>query len=267
MIPAVMELRKTQALVIEAQWKALVESLREASSLDNCIAICDVSGSMGYIGAEYNKNNVYPILPGISLSLIFAALGKPHFNAGFITFAAQSQLVQVDLTQSPDKQVILIDQVGADANTDFRAVFLDFRCEEQSQTRRYDFVFSDMQFDSWQEILDKPLIPWETTYDVIERAYEKAGYQVPQIVFWDLYASGKPKTVEVESDRKGVAMMNGFSPALLKVFIGEEEWEDADEFTPINLMKKTLLRKSFDGLVVVVNIWKCTRMQSVRCPR
>ena len=68
-------------------------------------------------------------------------------------------------------------------------------------------------------------------------------------------------------------MMNGFSPAMLKVFMGEREdeevsseWEEVttdgtstvttmvekeDEFNPINVMKKALLRKTFDGLVVV----------------
>ena len=93
-------------------------------------------------------------------------------------------------------------------------------------------------------------------------------------MFWDL--NGKttrgPKSVEVKSDRKGVAMMNGFSPAMMKVFMGGEgeeevssEWEEVmtdgtstvamlekeDEFNPFNVMKKALLRKTFDGLVVV----------------
>ena len=64
-------------------------------------------------------------------------------------------------------------------------------------------------------------------------------------------------------------MINGFSPALLKVFMGEQEekeedWEvtdadastlamaeEEDEFNPFNVMKKALLRKTFDGLVIV----------------
>ena len=125
-----------------------------------------------------------------------------------------------------------------------------------------------MQFDSAGQYTyrhyfrSRDTTPWETTYDFIEDAYTNSGYEVPQIVFWDL--NGKtfgPKTVEVESDRKGVAMMNGFSPALLKVFMGEQEeggfseWKDVatdgELFNPINVMKKALLRKTFEGLVVV----------------
>ena len=281
-VPAVVEARKamaeTKARVIEAQWKTLIESLREAGTLDNCIAVCDVSGSMGDIYGKYDKRNVQPIFASISLSLILASLTKPPFNAGFITFSSRPQFVQVNLQQSLEEQVAFMTSADWGQNTDFRAVFIDLllplavknQIKPEDMIKRL-FVFSDMQFDSASRDLRKTA-SWETTYDFIESAYRKAGYQVPQIVFWDLNGrTGRPKTVEVESDRKGVAMMNGFSPALLKVFMGEKEeevseWEavsmdgtttivekkDDDElFNPITVMKKALLRKSFDGLVVV----------------
>ena len=291
-IPAVVEARKalaeTKTRVIEAQWKTLIESLREAGTLDNCIAICDVSGSMGYITTKYDKNDVSPIFPSISLSLVLASLAKPPFDAGFITFSSRPQFVQVNLNQSLLEQVTFMARADWGQNTDFRAVFVDLllplakknKIKPEDMIKRL-FVFSDMQFDvsrdSQQQKKGKRMKSWETTYDFIEKAYAKAGYEVPQIVFWDLSSkTSGPKTVEVESDRKGVAMMNGFSPAMLKVFMGEQdeeevvpssEWEEVmadgtstvttvvvekeDEFNPINVMKKALLRKTFDGLVVV----------------
>ncbi|KAF8805204.1 hypothetical protein BYT27DRAFT_7234324 [Phlegmacium glaucopus] len=279
-IPAVIEARKTlienETRVIEAQWKTLIESLREAGSLDNCMAICDVSGSMGNIGAKYDKNNVAPIFPAVALSLVLASLAKPPFNAGFITFSYRPEFLRVDLTQSLLEQVTYMSRSDWSANTDFRAVFIDLllplavknKLKQEDMIKRL-FVFSDMQFDSSHSSWPRDTTKWETTYDLIERAYQRAGYEVPQIVFWDLNAEGIPKTVEVLSDRKGVAMMNGFSPALLKVFMGEEEesseWEEVsedgsksvtvvekeDEFNPFNVMKKALMRKTFDGLVVL----------------
>ena len=287
-IPAVVEARKalakTQGRVVEAQWKTLIDSLREAGSLDNCIAICDVSGSMGRITDKYDKNHVSPIFASISLSLVLASLTKPPFDAGFITFSSRPQFVQVNLKQSLQEQVTFMSQADWGQNTDFRAVFVDLllplakknKIKPEDMIKRL-FVFSDMQFDASQpQLKRKKTKPWETTYDFIEKAYAKAGYEVPQVVFWNL--NGKtttagPKTVEVDSDRKGVAMMNGFSPAMLKVFMGEQEeevvsseWEEVmadgtssvitvvekeDEFNPINVMKKALLRKTFDGLVIV----------------
>ena len=289
-IPAVVEAKKamaeTKSRVIEAQWKTLIESLREAGTLDNCLAVCDVSGSMGIIHGKYDKNNVEPIFASISLSLVLASLAKPPFDAGFITFSAEPQYVQVDLKQSLQEQVTFMSNANWGQNTDFRAVFVDLllplavknKIKPEDMIKRL-FVFSDMQFDEsiesqglWLGISEQPKLEptsWETTYDFIEDAYKKAGYEVPQIVFWDLNGTTGPKTVEVESDRKGVAMMSGFSPALLKVFMGEQEeevseWEEVmtdgstvaveekeDEFNPFNVMKKALLRKSFEGLVVV----------------
>jgi hypothetical protein len=92
---------------------------------------------------------------------------------------------------------------------------------------------------------------------------------MPQIVYWDLSTRVGPEDVEVESERKGVVMMNGFSAAMLMVFMGEEvetmEWENAtedrlsvtvvekskDAFNPLDVMKKALMKQSFDGLVVL----------------
>ena len=85
-----------------------------------------------------------------------------------------------------------------------------------------------------------------------------------EIVYWDLSTHGRG-TVDVQAERRGVAMMNGFSGAMLKVFMGESEeaWESVgddgemetvtveEEFNPVNVMRRALMKKSFDGLVVV----------------
>ena len=81
------------------------------------------------------------------------------------------------------------------------------------------------------------------------------------------------KTVEATKERKGVAMMNGFSPALLKVFMGEDAedaaeeegaeggWEAVDEkgetvkvksaFDPVSVMRKAVGKESFAALKVL----------------
>ena len=79
------------------------------------------------------------------------------------------------------------------------------------------FGYSDMQFDSAEGTSSKP-DAWETNYDLIEKAYKKAGLE---IVYWDLSADGGQRIRETEDSRKkGVAIaMNGFSPAMLNVFM------------------------------------------------
>ena len=105
--------------------------------------------------------------------------------------------------------------------------------------------------------------------DVVERAFREAGYDLPEIVYWNL--STGATTNPVTSERKGVALMSGFSPAMLKVFMGDADAEDVAEereestarpdpnaeqaqekrFDPLSMMKKALSKASFDGLVVV----------------
>ena len=268
------KLAKAQLRVVEAQWKTLIESLRASGSIENAIAVCDVSGSMGRLSEKYNKRHVNPILPAVSLSLVLASLAKPSFNGGFITFSARPSFHQLDLNKSLFDLVSEMGGAEWSMNTDLHAVFVKLllplavknKIKQEDMIKRL-FIFSDMQFDACSN--KGSTAAWETNYDAIEKAYKKAGYEIPQIVYWDLSTGEWERTVEVQSDRKGVAMMNGFSPAMLKVFMGEEEepteWENVNEegesvtvvekaedaFNPLNVMKKALMKQSFDGLVVL----------------
>ena len=270
---AIQKLKKKIALsrirVVEAQWKTLISNLRDAGSIENSIAVCDVSGSMGSIYQKYGESYVAPILPAVSLSLVLASLAKPPFNGGFITFSANPKYEVVDPDEPLTEQIAKVLRSDWGMNTNFSSVFIDLllplavknNIKQEDMIKRL-FVFSDMQFDAASGTRNRK---WSTNYDVIEQAYKKAGYEVPQIVYWDLAAA---KTKEVENSRKrGIAMMNGFSPAMLKVFMGEEEeapvdWgkveEDGsvtmvekDSFDPYSVMLKALTKKSFDGLVVI----------------
>jgi len=112
---------------------------------------------------------------------------------------------------------------------------------------------------------------WETNQDVIVRAYAEAGYDVPDIVYWNL--AGQLETVPVEAERKGVALMSGFSPAMMKVFMGEDAGKETldddtvmvdeqgeeikpppmrkQEMTPLSIMVRALGMASYDHLVVL----------------
>jgi len=262
---------------VEAQWKTMVQRLRETGTLGNALAICDVSMSMGLITDAKKSKHVQPILPSVALSLLLAQLAQPPFSNGFISFSESPQFIQLDMSK-PFHQVVN-DMVSSDwgMNTNLNAVFLKLllplaishNVKQEDMIKRL-FIFSDMQFDESQHGCPDPsdaAEKWETNHDVIEKAYKAAGYEMPEIVYWNLAQGGS--TLPVLHDRKGVAIMSGFSGSLMKVFLGEQdeedlemEWEEVkkdgetvavkkDEFNPVNVMKKALLKKSFDGLVVV----------------
>ncbi|KAK7691516.1 hypothetical protein QCA50_004915 [Cerrena zonata] len=291
--PSLKDMKKRQAdmqlRVVEAQWRTMLDRVKEAGKLDNALAICDVSGSMGSITMSRSGDYVQPIAPAVALSLVLAQIAQPPFDNSFITFSSHPQFVQIDPSWSLGETIDKISQADWGMNTNYEAVFLKLllplaiqhNIKPDDMIKRL-FVFSDMQFDEScpstagyvREPEDAQII-WDTNHDVIEKAYKEAGYEVPQIVYWNLGYGAS--TTPVAYDRQGVAIMNGFSPSVLKVFMGEEEnddqetgeeWEKVDqdgesetivektikeevEFTPYSVMKKALSKASYDGLVVV----------------
>ncbi|KAJ8074428.1 hypothetical protein PM082_015329 [Marasmius tenuissimus] len=266
------QIAPTQLRVVEAQWEAMVERLRESGSLENSMAICDVSGSMGYL-----HDGRGPLVTALALSLILTRLAKPPFDRGFITFSENPRFVKVQKGKGLYDTFSAMSAVNDwGCNTDFEKVFLGLilplavkhKVPRDQMVKRL-FVFSDMQFDeartlshevsrsqSWAEVNQAD--EWKTNHDVVKAHYERAEYDIPEIIYWDLASYG---TVEVDGEREGVAMMNGSSPNLLKVFMGEGVDAEGDAlgqkekvkevFNPINVMKKAVMKECFDGLVVV----------------
>jgi hypothetical protein len=273
-----------QLEIVDAQWRSWVSWLKESGSLESTLAVFDASSSMGSI-QDYDKTNVNPIFPSIALSLILASVTKPPFNSGFITFSATPEFVHLNLLEQMNfsSMVKEITQTQSGSNVDLQTVFLNILlplAKENNVTKenmvKRIIVFSDKQFDHAAGMITGPwwlnrtseserADRWEARYSLIERSFEEAGYNVPQIVFWDLAGErALRQTVELETERRGVVMMSGFSNAMIKSFLGEDKAEmevstiaepveevDEEMMTPMNLMKKALYVKSYDGLVVL----------------
>jgi hypothetical protein len=259
--------------VIEAQWKTMVEKLRESGTLDNCIAVCDVSGSMGSLSSQAHDNQVRPILPAVALSIVLAQVSREPWANSFITFSAQPQIVKLDPTAGLVETATTMNGAHWDMNTDFNAVFtklilpmaIEHKVPKEEMIKRL-FVFSDMEFDETQEA---GMGQWTTEHEKIAKAFEKAGYDLPEIVYWNLQGAKGAKPVK--ADCEGVALMSGFSSNMLKTFMddGEVHGEDIVEenveledgvvvltktkqkMTPEDRMKKALNRPSYATLVVV----------------
>jgi len=269
---------KREAQVIDAQWDAMIARLRSAGTLDNCLALCDVSGSMGDIYWLYGAGDTRPILPALALSMTLAQLAQPPFANIFVSFASDPALITIE--EGAGLAANAKAMVGSPWGgcTDLHAVFVRLllplavrhRVPREDMVKRL-FVFSDMQFDEGTGT-GRDVEGWETNHDAIARAYAEAGYDVPEIVYWNL--ANRLETMPVEAERKGVALMSGFSPAMMKVFMGEdadaeevmmdddmvmvdEQGEEIKptrqkrEMTPLSIMKKALGMSSYDKLVVL----------------
>ncbi|QRV87398.1 hypothetical protein RhiJN_15416 [Ceratobasidium sp. AG-Ba] len=252
--------------IIEAQWNSLLDRMRESGALDNSLALVDVSGSMGSIGylPEKKSPHVQPIFPAVALGILLAQLAKPPFKDMFITFSATPEL----LTLKPGG---LAEQarwmIGTDwgMNTNYEAVFLKLllptavenKVKPEDMVKRL-FVFSDMQFDESQTGDSDG--GWETTHDRIVKAYKEAGYEMPEIVYWNLQGG---TTKPVTKDTPGTALLTGFSANMMKLFMDGEKIEDevveispdGEEVQkkandPLAVMEKALAKSCYDTLQV-----------------
>jgi hypothetical protein len=88
-------------------------------------------------------------------------------------------------------------------------------------------IMSDMQFDACVKQDDSAI-------EMIRNKYEEAGYQMPNVVFWNLNARDN---VPVKFNERGVALVSGFSPSILKAVLSG----DMENLTPVGVMMKTLM--------------------------
>jgi len=230
--------------VAEAQWLNYVETIQKAGSLDNCIAVADVSGSMQGI----------PMECAIALSLLVAAVSKPPFNNTIITFHSKPELAVLPETANSLRQKVeFVAGLPWGANTNFQAVFdLLLQKAEKYHLPKNDmiktiFVFSDMQFD---DACGNPS-RLKTDYQQIQEKFYHAGYVVPKIVFWNLrqsFASATP----VLYDTIGTAMVSGWSGQLLKLFMESGgDLISSPEFSPEFVMEKAIGKPCYNVLKVI----------------
>ncbi|WJX93764.1 hypothetical protein P8452_75254 [Trifolium repens] len=220
--------------VAELQWKRMVDDLLKKGKMRNCLAVCDVSGSM----------NGIPMGVSVALGLLVSELSDEPWKGKVITFSEEPQLhvIQGDDLQS---KVDFVKRMKWGMNTDFQKVFdriLDVAVNgnlKKDQMIKRIFVFSDMEFDQ------ASANSWETDYQAITRKYRKKGYgsAVPQIVFWNLRDS---KATPVPATQKGVALVSGFSKNLLTLFLDNE-----GDISPVEAMEAAIAGPEYQKLVVL----------------
>ncbi|KAK9049018.1 hypothetical protein SSX86_032015 [Deinandra increscens subsp. villosa] len=220
--------------VAELQWKRMVEDMLTKGKLNNCLAICDVSGSMSGV----------PMEVCVALGVLVSELSEPPWKGKVVSFSANPQLnsVQGDDLRS---KIEFVRTMEWGMNTDFQKVFdlilevaSNARLSEHEMVKRV-FVFSDMEFD------EASVRPWETDYEAIKRKFGERGYggAVPEMVFWNLRDS---RATPVAGKENGAALVSGFSKNLMTMFM-----EDGGGLNPESVMECAISGQEYKELVVV----------------
>jgi hypothetical protein len=75
---------------------------------------------------------------------------------------------------------------------------------------------------------------------MIREKYEKSGYSMPEIVFWNLQS--RDRNVPVRFDEAGTALISGFSPAILTSLL------NGTGITPVLIMDETLNKPRYSKI-------------------
>ena len=209
-------------VVADAQWASLPNYIGNASVMP----LVDVSGSMS---CDVGGNaNLQCIDVALSLGLYCADKNTGVFKDTFLTFSdkPKAQVVKGSLSE----KMAQMNSSDWGMNTNLHAAFEEIlRIAVKGGVAESDMpktllILSDMQFDRCVSFDD-------SAHQMIVRKYKDAGYDVPNIVFWNLNSKDN---VPVKFDKRGTALVSGFSPAVMKGILG------GADMTPYGIMLATV---------------------------
>lgn len=175
-----------------------------------------------------------PMNVSLALGLYISERNTGAFKDAFITFSHNPQLQY--LSGNVNERLSQLQQADWGYNTDLiktfqvileRAINGNVPAEQMPKTI---LIISDMEFDNTDNL---------TNYDRIKFAYQTAGYQCPNIVFWNV--NGRVGNVPVKYNNKGVALISGFSPAIMKAVISAE-------INPVSMMDTVIESERYSGI-------------------
>jgi len=218
---------------IRAQWDALPNFVGDA----NILPLVDVSGSMTSPAGGYNsKSKVTCLDVSVSLGLYLAEKNTGKFKDTFLTFSGKPELLHLRGNILDKVKQMVTSKWDMNTNLHLALDKILLTAIEgnvpQSEMPAMLLILSDMQFDQCTTHDDSAM-------EMIARKYIYHAYNMPNIVFWNLNAH---ENVPVKFDERGVALVSGFSPTIVKSVLAA----DLEDFTPEAIMLKTLMSDRYD---------------------
>lgn len=222
--------QRVQDKTIDLQWEALPNYM-EGNEF-NGLVVADVSGSM------YGR----PLAVSISLAMYIAERNTAEaWKNKFLTFSQRPSLETIAGRTIGDK-IHNLSRAAWDMNTDLIAVFKtildagmanDVPAEDMPQKL---IIVSDMQFDQCCRSNKR------TNFEQIQKLYRKAGYEMPDLVFWNVNSRSN---VPITAHDSGTCLVSGCSPSILKTIL------TGKSVTPIDTMNETVYSDRYSPIGAV----------------
>jgi len=213
--------------LLDAQWKALPDYFD--GNKTNILPVIDTSASM----YSAHTGGVAPLVISVSLGFYLAERNSGKFKDYFMTFTNKPSVVKMTGSTIEDK---LNSMAEADMgfSTDLEALFksvldagIKGRVPEEDMPKAL-LIVSDMEFNSCVSR------PSDTAFEMIERMYADAEYELPTIIFWRVNVLSSDGNCPVKFDKQNVVLISGASPSNLKYIFSTEQ------LNPYNVMMKVL---------------------------
>ena len=212
---------KAKDTTLEELWKALPDYVKGAG---NTICVADGSGSMT---STVGGTNVTALDVANALAIYFAERSSGQFKDNYITFSERPQLVDFSKANTLREKIAIALKHNEVANTNIEAVFDLILKTAVSKNMTQDelpqniLILSDMEFDScatcssYRDGWNRR--PNQTLFDTFAKKYAAHGYKLPRLVFWNICS--RTGTIPVKENDLGVALVSGFSPAVVKMVL------------------------------------------------
>lgn len=217
------------------QWTALPNYME--GNNERLLPMVDVSGSMSQPVANNSNVNVMDI--ALSLGLYISERNVGPFKDAFITFTSEPTL-QYLKGSLLDRFNQLRGPVGYSTNLQ-KAFQMVLRKAIESKVSSEEMptmilVLSDMEFNDSN-------VGGLTAQEMIEMEYNKAGYTMPKLVYWNLASRGDSNK-PVHFDKSGTALVSGFSPSLLTNLLGGKD------LTPLAMMMSVIESERYSKVTI-----------------
>ena len=188
--------------VLDVTWNALENYVNS----DNTLVVVDGSGSM-----YCSMFAVKPAAVAESLGIYFAERNKGAFANHFITFSANPRLVKIKGKDIFEKVKYAM-SYNECSNTNIEKTFdlilntaIKNRLKQKDMPSRL-IIISDMEFDAAASNSSK------TNFENAKAKFEKNGYKLPQLVFWNVNSFNRQQPVKMND--RGTVLVSGMSPQI-----------------------------------------------------
>ena len=201
-------------ITLEEMWKSLPNYVQGNS---NTLVVRDGSGSMS---CKVGNTEISALEVSTALAIYFSERAEGQFKDNFITFSSRPQLVSFKGYKSLKDKLELAFGYDDCSNTNIQATFeLVLNTAVKNNLTQEEIpnllIISDMEFDEATYHSSN-----EKLFKTIEREFNEKGYKLPKLIFWNV--NSRTGGIPLTQNDKGVILVSGFSPAIVKLVLNEE---------------------------------------------